>query len=121
MTQSRTRHSSRGGEWTRDISPSFPSRRRHTRYIGDWSSDVCSSDLAAGGRGDGRPQRSQGIRHLPRALIASRSEERRVGKEWRSRWSPYHLKKTKLRPGQGTITFARLIFHMLCASVSRGR
>src|SRR5258707_4366092 len=24
-----------------------------------------------------------------------RSEERRVGKECRSRWSPYHLKKTK--------------------------
>src|ERR1035438_6794190 len=26
---------------------------------------------------------------LPRA-IEMRSEERRVGKEWRSRWSPYH-------------------------------
>src|SRR5256885_14029210 len=24
-----------------------------------------------------------------------RSEERRVGEEWRSRWSPYHLKKKK--------------------------
>src|SRR3712207_9531018 len=24
------------------------------------------------------------------ALVARRSEERRVGKEWRSRWSPYH-------------------------------
>src|SRR5215216_7527585 len=24
-----------------------------------------------------------------------RSEERRVGKEWRSRWSPYHYKKKK--------------------------
>src|SRR2546430_16839762 len=24
---------------------------------------------------------------------SERSEERRVGKEWRSRWSPYHLKK----------------------------
>src|SRR3990167_8470323 len=24
-----------------------------------------------------------------------RSEERRVGKEWRSRWSPHHLKKQK--------------------------
>src|ERR1043165_7841244 len=23
-----------------------------------------------------------------------RSEERRVGKEWRSRWAPYHYKKT---------------------------
>src|SRR5256885_16231174 len=27
----------------------------------------------------------------------SRSEERRVGKEGRSRWSPYHLKKKKMR------------------------
>src|SRR5438309_10598593 len=26
---------------------------------------------------------------------SSRSEERRVGKECRSRWSPYHLKKKK--------------------------
>src|SRR2546429_7898190 len=26
-------------------------------------------------------------------LEQTRSEERRVGKEWRSRWSPYHLKK----------------------------
>src|SRR6202012_6213721 len=25
-------------------------------------------------------------------LLETRSEERRVGKEWRSRWSPYHLK-----------------------------
>src|SRR6266487_3767072 len=27
---------------------------------------------------------------LPAAVAASRSEERRVGKECRSRWSPYH-------------------------------
>src|SRR2546425_10454220 len=27
------------------------------------------------------------------AVISVRSEERRVGKECRSRWSPYHLKK----------------------------
>src|SRR2546428_12983703 len=26
-------------------------------------------------------------------MLAARSEERRVGKECRSRWSPYHLKK----------------------------
>ena len=30
------------------------------------------------------------IRQLERDLLASRSEERRVGKECRSRWSPYH-------------------------------
>ena len=27
---------------------------------------------------------------MPYAVLASRSEERRVGKECRSRWSPYH-------------------------------
>src|ERR1043166_4255394 len=27
---------------------------------------------------------------LAHSIVAQRSEERRVGKEWRSRWSPYH-------------------------------
>src|SRR5256885_14469651 len=31
----------------------------------------------------------------PRGRRACRSEERRVGKECRSRWSPYHLKKKR--------------------------
>src|SRR5256885_10016006 len=93
----------------------FSSRRRHTRLQGDWSSDVCSSDLAAvfvieldaddGAavlpelarqlRGDlavelrraGQERRILGA-HL--AAGDDRSEERRVGKECRSRWSPYH-------------------------------
>ena len=30
------------------------------------------------------------IANPPRGIIANRSEERRVGKECRSRWSPYH-------------------------------
>src|SRR2546430_6054535 len=91
----------------------FSSRRRHTRFDCDWSSDVCSSDLAAtppggvtvkslvvlatvpvgnpppmvivwglGFRANGLPDTS------PRNNC--RSEERRVGKECRSRWSPYH-------------------------------
>src|SRR3989337_3965044 len=38
-----------------------------------------------------------------RASSASRSEERRVGKECRSRWSPYHLKKKK----KGCVTVPR--------------
>src|SRR5690348_18281383 len=85
----------------------FSSRRRHTRWTGDWSSDVCSSDLGAA--------KSHPVRHLPpiqslarmllsrigrtktyrqpgplailTQLYAPRSEERRVGKECRSRWS----------------------------------
>src|SRR2546426_12824801 len=32
---------------------------------------------------------------IPRRQPSHRSEERRVGKECRSRWSPYHLKKKK--------------------------
>src|SRR3712207_7508374 len=92
----------------------FASRRRHTRYWLDWSSDVCSSDLdlrVAHRRREARLQReaveeiSAGAEvervafalTLPRQVHAFadeeavlRSEERRVGKECRSRWSPYH-------------------------------
>ena len=75
----------------------FSSRRRHTRYWRDWSSDVCSSDLlffTLGSRGyfatdpTGRAGVYDG--HYPTAAVIRRSEERRVGKECRSRWSPYH-------------------------------
>src|SRR5690606_41151004 len=92
----------------------FSSRRRHTRFSRDWSSDVCSSDLLQGGRGDGIVHgvlAGQGVDDdvdgelrvvlgqpalvapviVPLAtivLVAVRSEERRVGKECRSRWSP---------------------------------
>src|SRR5260370_19873099 len=88
----------------------FSSRRRHTRFKCDWSSDVCSSDLTAS-----RPESIQWAKEhgatytishreafapqLKRLgfesvddifCLNSRSEERRVGKECRSRWSPYH-------------------------------
>src|SRR5437660_6115921 len=87
----------------------FSSRRRHTRWPRDWSSDVCSSDLGSnidalymrGGsaqrpifqaaqieRGDvipvmeGRAVFKEAVSRMPDAV---RSEERRVGKEWRCR------------------------------------
>src|SRR4051794_22526432 len=68
----------------------FSSRRRHTRWTGDWSSDVCSSDLARCTRASnqGVVQTTQAD-HVPLSGT-DRSEERRVGKECRSRWSPYH-------------------------------
>src|SRR5437763_11324700 len=84
----------------------FSSRRRHTRYIGDWSSDVCSSDLPALLAADaahledvrevaGKCQRQRQM-DLLRAVVGERdpfrSEERRVGKEWRFRWPPEHAK-----------------------------
>src|SRR5256885_4801358 len=93
----------------------FSSRRRHTRLQGDWSSDVCSSDLHVDHETEGEGRRTQKQRedlerkdepgqppHGSRevldvgeavfleAVIVERSEERRVGKECRSRWSPYH-------------------------------
>src|SRR5256885_6174513 len=94
----------------------FSSRRRHTRLQGDWSSDVCSSDLAGVSIAFSPPAipgvgTSGGVTfiledrggHDVRFLADNtnafmevarkrpeRSEERRVGKECRSRWSPYH-------------------------------
>src|SRR5437016_13641512 len=82
----------------------FSSRRRHTRLVSDWSSDVCSSDLS-GHAHLTRPGYAIEYDFFdPRDLKPSletralaglyfRSEERRVGKECRSRWSPYHYKK----------------------------
>src|SRR5206468_7793661 len=82
----------------------FSSRRRHTRSDRDWSSDVCSSDLAPT-RVSTQPQsRATGsvlITSRPTARSwpsgPTRSEERRVGKECRSRWGPDDEKKKKKR------------------------
>src|SRR5262245_64242163 len=95
----------------------FSSRRRHTRCLSDWSSDVCSSDLTryvqawefADSAGLIALLREDAILTMPplsawyrgRVAIKNfldkhlfvRSEERRVGKECRSRWSPYRVKK----------------------------
>src|SRR5262249_59061425 len=84
----------------------FSSRRRHTRLVSDWSSDVCSSDLVYSAPAALRRRTTSascvGTRSLNKPLAAvvrtpavstrslSRSEERRVGKECRSRWWPYH-------------------------------
>src|SRR5690348_18448758 len=86
----------------------FSSRRRHTRWTGDWSSDVCSSDLAAihavalldGGLSDGLSQvtfaaTAWAEKQSVFPLGDERSEERRVGKECRSRWWRYDEKKNK--------------------------
>src|SRR5690606_40979526 len=89
----------------------FSSRRRHTRFSRDWSSDVCSSDLLKI-----NPQKQSLLTTTPLSMfkapevrmillsqlkiskkqlmrikpaILKRSEERRVGKECRSRGSTY--------------------------------
>src|SRR5688500_20369655 len=77
----------------------FSSRRRHTRLQGDWSSDVCSSDLdrlpPCRGRRVGSPRRTResGARSAWRTAPDARSEERRVGKEYRSSQPEYHAKQ----------------------------
>src|SRR5437660_9596004 len=82
----------------------FSSRRRHTRWPRDWSSDVCSSDLYCllslarrhGVQAEARLDVSHRMRPVRFVLLwhsARRSEERRVGKECRSRWSQYAAKK----------------------------
>src|SRR5438034_9334260 len=61
----------------------------------DWSSDVCSSDLSSGATPDFEDSPARftstraGMVSRPAAESESseRSEERRVGKECRSRWS----------------------------------
>src|SRR5437763_16339819 len=85
----------------------FSSRRRHTSYIGDWSSDVCSSDLGIWSRDVDiplqRPTRYGDREFLTdeeRAELDRRSEERRVGKEGRSRWSQKQQKKKQNRSGR---------------------
>src|SRR5204862_2269605 len=98
----------------------FSSRRRHTRSLRDWSSDVCSSDLHVLTNGTILAdtwldvQSSTGTLNNLAKLVylngifetafhnednggydrfSTRSEERRVGKECRSRWSPERSEK----------------------------
>src|SRR5690606_39765555 len=105
----------------------FSSRRRHTRFSRDWSSDVCSSDLGAVPNGSASGpvwstiNRSRNPAAVSREITnasknvappvpvgslwvnspeKSRSEERRVGKECRSRWEAENEKKEKTKTEQ---------------------
>src|SRR5207253_5955825 len=68
----------------------FSSRRRHTRWPRDWSSDVCSSDLVLAGAAMAYLINQMPAPRMQSTVTVIRSEERRVGKECRSRWSRYH-------------------------------
>src|SRR5947207_11044988 len=97
----------------------FSSRRRHTRSLCDWSSDVCSSDLggnwsyeawfvaaviswvllahALGVRPDWRfllLSAATLLVWLGYGFDSNRSEERRVGKEWKVQGRTDQSKKT---------------------------
>src|SRR5688572_33461495 len=91
----------------------FSSRRRHTRFDCDWSSDVCSSDLWNIEMMQLTNRSKLVVKkklnwienlYLPAifqgmAITIShlfRSEERRVGKECRSRLSAYHSKTKRI-------------------------
>src|SRR5437868_15338575 len=91
----------------------FSSRRRHTRSKRDWSPDVCSSDLGGCRPARGAPPRAaRAGRHPPRArrdraarpavarrVPEGRSEERRVGKECRTRGGGEESEKERRRGG----------------------
>src|SRR2546426_7921056 len=117
---SRRRHTRLQGDWSSDVCSSDQSRRRHRDYkvtgVQTCALPISTrqhpvEEIRCGRRADERelplrlvherkrggqrkPKRGQEIRprhprfHLP--LPPVRSEERRVGKECRSRWSPYH-------------------------------
>src|SRR6185312_16599530 len=76
--------------------------RRHTRSDRDWSSDVCSSDLELHELLDLLADRSLCLLLIGNDQVTTfgpglRSEERRVGKECRSRWWPHHSKNKTRR------------------------
>src|SRR5689334_25186382 len=99
----------------------FSSRRRHTRWNCDWSSDVCSSDLFRLATSPSRSFLNTTFNETPSsqaregrasvmihpldaaslgiaegdAVTLGKIGRARVGKECRSRWSPYHSKKKK--------------------------
>src|SRR5688500_17869761 len=111
----------------------FSSRRRHTRLQGDWSSDVCSSDLQLYGLPFKRSSVNVGPKWqavqlafprkscMPacasgesafasparkRSMGASRSEERRVGKEGRGgRWRGDGNRKSERMCTRGYLFF----------------
>ena len=76
----------------------FSSRRRHTRYISVTGVQTCALPIwGAGARlannvlHDRAARRDgAGAQIVTVGKTTRRSEERRVGKECRSRWSPYH-------------------------------
>ena len=85
-------------DWSSDVCFFFSSRRRHTRSFHVTGVQTCALPISPQvcGRhhlrsppstGATRPLESCKYIGMPYVM---RSEERRIGKECRSRWSPYH-------------------------------
>src|SRR3712207_8410919 len=71
-----------------------PAHRRR-RLVAGQPARVPTGTRVSGARGgDDRAGEGAPAGRPAGGLFAGRSEERRVGKECRSRWSPYHYKKT---------------------------
>src|SRR5207245_10035216 len=105
----------------------FSSRRRHTRCYRDWSSDVCSSDLnwtVNNTFTKSNQSNHRLVSHIPDGQLSwrmptsaeeipwgispshpflaphDRSEERRVGKGCRTRWSTYEKREKMSETGK---------------------
>ena len=88
--------------WTKLPARSFFAHPGQKRNVGiAWTSPIAGELLVTGRVADAHPSGGDGVSFelshvaaadLGQALadLGSRSEERRVGKECRSRWSPYH-------------------------------
>src|SRR5256885_2973368 len=101
---SRRRHTRLQGDWSSDVCSSDLLGRERFQYVVGVLSDACAigevaaleqrdADVAAASVGVAIQQlRDAGQRRTNDIGVAvlGRSEERRVGKECRSRWSPYH-------------------------------
>src|SRR2546426_11003999 len=101
---SRRRHTRLQGDWSSDVCSSdlgiccTTSGWASTCTRSFWGADACMEGGRAERAGDAdlgkapsAGRKTKGYRCFPQLeLTHKRSEERRVGKECRSRWSPYH-------------------------------
>src|SRR5258708_33527385 len=84
-------------DWKETVAGHEPKSVRVTgKELGSWDSSLALFLREARGWSETRgiplviEQVPEGADKLARLLVQKRSEERRVGKECRSRWSPYH-------------------------------
>src|SRR2546425_8747231 len=76
-----------------------PAAARHWRI---WNlSRAAATAAGALARSPRRSAMAAAAAAVTSSTPTTRSEERRVGEEWRSRWSPYHLKKKRKRMNAG--------------------
>src|SRR4051812_49735492 len=104
---SRRRHTRLTCDWSSDVCSSDLRGRQHAELPAEGEAqretERRQDDAEAQRERHGQQSRGDRSQSLDRVLsvgfdvhdVVERSEERRVGKEMRSWWSPYHYKKTK--------------------------